>query len=187
MRIIAGRLKGRRLAAVRGAIRPTADRVREAIFNILGPLVPEAQVLDLFAGTGALGIEALSRGAGRAVFVENQVSALQVLRRNLAQCQLMEAGQILPQDAVRALAALAARGERFDLIFLDPPYSQGLAEAIVPLVARTGLLAPEGILVVEHRRDEDLAETYPPLARRDQRRYGATLISFYENQPEPSG
>ena len=88
MRIIGGRLKGRRLTGVKGQIRPTADRVREAIFNILGPEVPGSLVLDLFAGTGALGIEALSRGAKTAVFVENHGTSLQVLRRNLSQCAL---------------------------------------------------------------------------------------------------
>jgi 16S rRNA (guanine(966)-N(2))-methyltransferase RsmD len=187
VRIIAGRLKGRRLAAVRGAIRPTADRVREAIFNILGPIVLEAQVLDLFAGTGALGIEALSRGAARAVFVENHASSLQVLRQNLAQCGLTDVSQVLPQDAARALATLAAQGERFGLIFLDPPYGKGLPGQILPLVARNNLLAQEGLVVVEHRRGEEMADNYQHLARRDERGYGDTVISLYEHQPETSG
>jgi 16S rRNA (guanine966-N2)-methyltransferase len=179
LRIIGGRLKGRRLAGVRGQIRPTADRVREAIFNILGPDVNDSQVLDLFAGTGALGIEALSRGARSAVFVENHKSALQVLQRNLVQCGLTEVSQIIPLPANRALPRMAASGERFSLIFLDPPYGYGIAATILPLLAQKNLVTPSGQIIVEHSRLEDLAFTYQYLVRSDQRRYGATLVSFY--------
>lgn len=179
MRIIGGRLKGRRLAGVRGQIRPTADRVREAIFNILGADVIDARVLDLYAGTGALGLEALSRGAQAAVFVENQASALQVLHRNLAQCGLQEVGRILPLPVGRALPKLAAAGERFFLIFLDPPYGQNLAAATIVLLARHHLVSPGGLIIAEHSRREELAATYLNIERIDQRRYGATLISFY--------
>lgn len=179
MRIIGGRLKGRRLTGVKGQIRPTADRVREAIFNILGPDVNDSLVLDLFAGTGALGIEALSRGARNAVFVEKHTSALQVLRRNLAQCGLNEVSRVLPFSTEKALPRLAAAGEFFSLIFLDPPYGHGLAAANLLSLAKINLLAPGGQIVVEHSRLEVLAEAYHHLRRNDQRRYGATMISFY--------
>jgi 16S rRNA (guanine966-N2)-methyltransferase len=179
VRIIGGRLKGRRLTGVRGQIRPTADRVREAIFNILGDEVSESLVLDLFAGTGALGIEALSRGARQAVFVESHKSALQVLQRNLAQCGLNEMSRVLPLPAHKALPRLAAAGERFSLIFLDPPYGYGLAAANVLLLAKHNLVAPSGQVIVEHNRSEELAAAYQDLVQHDQRRYGATLISFY--------
>jgi 16S rRNA (guanine966-N2)-methyltransferase len=178
LRIIGGRLKGRRLTGVRGQIRPTADRVREAIFNILGPEVLGSLVLDLFAGTGALGIEALSRGAQAAVFVENHPTSLQVLRRNLSQCALSEVSRIIPLAADKALPKLAAAGERFSLIFLDPPYGHGLAASSLLILARKNLLTPAGCIIVEHSL-EDLAEEYLDLQRHDQRRYGATLISFY--------
>ena len=188
MRIIGGRLKGRRLAGVKGQIRPTADRVREAIFNILGPEVPGSLVMDLFAGTGALGIEALSRGAVAAVFVENQLTSLQVLRRNLSQCALSEVSRIIPLAAEKALPKLAAAGERFSLIFLDPPYGRGLAASTLLLLARKILLAPNGHVIVEHSRLENLTEQYQDLRRHDQRRYGATLISFYScRHQEDSG
>ena len=137
MRIIGGRLKGRRLTGVRGQIRPTADRVREAIFNILGPEVPGSLVLDLFAGTGALGIEALSRGAQAAVFVENHSTSLQVLRRNVDQCALSEVSRVLPLATEKALPKLAAAGAQFSLIFLDPPYGRGLAAAHILSTGRT--------------------------------------------------
>jgi 16S rRNA (guanine966-N2)-methyltransferase len=179
LRIIGGRLKGRRLARVRGQIRPTADRVREAIFNILGPDVNDTQVLDLFAGTGALGIEALSRGARNAVFVENHQSALQVLQRNLAQCGLTEVCRVLPLPASQALTRLAASGASFSLIFLDPPYGHGIPATLLPVLAQKNLLAPNGRIIVEHSRLEDLAAAYQNLVRHDQRRYGATLVSFY--------
>ena len=179
MRIIGGRLKGRRLAGVKGQIRPTADRVREAIFNILGPDVNDTQVLDLFAGTGALGIEALSRGARSAVFVENHKSALQVIQRNLVQCGLTEVSRIIPLPALTALTRLAASGEKFSLIFLDPPYGYGIPNTILPVLAQKNLVAPNGQIIVEHSRLEDLAVSYQDLVRSDQRRYGATLVSFY--------
>lgn len=179
MRIIGGRLKGRRLTGVKGQIRPTADRVREAIFNILAPDVDDSLVLDIFAGTGALGIEALSRGAREAVFVEKHLSALQVLRRNLAQCGLNEVSRVLPLGAEKAVPKLAAAGEHFSLIFLDPPYGHGLAAANLLLLSKTNLLAPGGQIVVEHSRLEELADAYQQLKRHDQRRYGATLVSFY--------
>jgi 16S rRNA (guanine966-N2)-methyltransferase len=186
LRIIGGRLKGRRLTGVRGQIRPTADRVREAIFNILGAEVIDSLVLDLFAGTGALGIEALSRGARGAVFVEKHPSALQVLRRNLAQCGLNELSRVLPLATEKALPRLAATGEHFSLIFLDPPYGHGLAAANLLLLAKTNLTAPGGRIVVEHSRLEDPADAYHQLKRDDQRRYGATMVSFYSCRHQES-
>lgn len=179
MRIIGGRLKGRRLAGVRGQIRPTADRVREAIFNILGTAVVDARVLDLYAGTGALGLEALSRGARSAVFVESHPSALQVLHRNLGQCDLTAVSRVLALPVGRALPRLAAAGESFGLVFLDPPYGQHQAPAAMTLLARHNLVMPGGQIVVEHSRRDDLDPDYLHLGRTDQRRYGATLVSFY--------
>jgi 16S rRNA (guanine966-N2)-methyltransferase len=183
LRIIGGRLKGRRLAGVRGQIRPTADRVREAIFNILGPEVNDSLVLDLFAGTGALGIEALSRGARSVIFVENHRSALQVLQQNLTKCGLNELSRVLPVAADKALPRLAAQSEHFSLIFLDPPYGYGIAARILPLLAQKNLVVPGGLIIAEHSRLEELAEVYQSLVRHDQRRYGATMISFYTCRP----
>ena len=131
MRIIAGAFKGRRLAPVKGRIRPTAAKVREAVFNILGPWVHGVRVLDLFAGTGALGIEALSRGAAAAVFVEDHPGALKVLRRNLEALGLTEMTTVWPLPVAAALKKLAGRGEGFGLAFLDPPYGGG--EAVMAL------------------------------------------------------
>jgi 16S rRNA (guanine966-N2)-methyltransferase len=185
MRVIAGRFGGRRLSAPRGAgTRPTADRVREALFSMLGPL-DGLSVLDLFAGTGALGIEALSRGAAAAVFVERDRLALGALREHLAALGL-DSGeaaaaqelsvQVRAQDAFAALCAAAAGGERYDLIFLDPPYAQALAWGPKLAQALPDVLAPEGLVVVESDRRAPLAVGLPV---RRQRRYGDTSITIH--------
>jgi 16S rRNA (guanine966-N2)-methyltransferase len=180
MRVIAGRFGGRRLIAPRGSgTRPTADRVREALFSMLGP-IEGAHVLDLFAGTGALGIEALSRGAAAAVFVERDRDALSALDANLAALGLQQAAgaqaQVRSRDALAALADALAHGERYDLVFVDPPYAQ--AQALGPRLAQDlpSLLAPGGTVVVEADRRAPLAIELPV---RRQRRYGDTSITIH--------
>ena len=179
VRIIGGRLKGRRLAGVKGSMRPTADRVREAIFNILGEAVAGAMVLDLFAGSGALGIEALSRGAAGAVFVDHDRASLQVLQRNLRLCGLEDRARVYPLPVQQALPRLARQGSTFQLIFLDPPYEQGLVGRTLALLARLPVAAPQSRLVVEHSQSEELAAAYGDLVQQDRRRYGGTVVSFY--------
>jgi len=180
MRIIAGELRGRRLAAVKGRVRPTSDKVREAIFSILGPAVMAARVLDLFAGTGALAWEALSRGAREAVLVEDQGAALEVLRRNLEALGLKERVQVLPLPVHGALRKLASGGGKFDLVFLDPPYDRGLARATLEALEGSGLLAPEARVVAEHSHREALPEHLGDLHLSQCRRYGDTQVAFYE-------
>lgn len=179
MRIIAGALKGRVLAPVQGRTRPTAAKVREAIFNILGPVVPEAQVLDLFAGTGALGIEALSRGAVRAVFVEDHPGVLKALAHNLETLGLKDRSRVLPLPVAAALRQLAAQGARFGLVFLDPPYGGGAAAATLGALAGSSLLLPEAWVVAEHSRRETLPESAGILALSTLRRYGDTQVAIY--------
>ncbi len=180
MRIIAGEFKGRRLAAVKGHIRPTSDKVREAIFNILGPAVLEARVLDLFAGTGALTLEALSRGAREAVLVEDQGAALGVLRRNLAALGLEDRTRVMPMPVQGALRKLAAQEEQFTLVFLDPPYERGLALETLATLQGSGLLFPEAKVVAEHSYRETLPEQVGRLKLSQGRRYGDTQVAFYE-------
>jgi len=186
MRIIAGALKGRVLAPVKGRTRPTAAKVREAIFNILGA-VPEAQVLDLFAGTGALGIEALSRGAARAVFVEDHPEALKALSRNLETLGLQDCSRVLPLPAAAALKKLDAQGERFDLVFLDPPYGGGVAQATLIALVASGLLLPQAWVVTEHSRRENLPEVIGGLAQQTLRRYGDTQVAIYGRETGDGG
>jgi 16S rRNA (guanine966-N2)-methyltransferase len=187
MRIIAGEFRGRRLAAVKGRIRPTSDKVREAIFSILGPKVMEARVLDLFAGTGALTLEALSRGALDAVLVEEHAAALSVLRQNLEALGLIGRVRVLPLPVAAALRKLAVRGAQFSLVFLDPPYGRGLALNTLERLQDSGLLQPAGSIVAEHSHREALPEQVGRLMLSQCRRYGDTQVAFYhvrENSQE---
>lgn len=179
MRIIAGVFKGRRLAPVKGRIRPTAAKVREAVFSILGPALSGLRVLDLFAGTGALGIEALSRGAAAAVFVEDHPESLKVLRRNLADLGLEDRTTVWPLPVTTALKQLAGRGKIFGLAFLDPPYGGPDAVAALAALAELPLLAPGARVVVEHSRRENLPEACGALSRLTLRRYGDTQVAIY--------
>jgi 16S rRNA (guanine966-N2)-methyltransferase len=187
MRIIAGEFKGRRLAAVRGRIRPTSDKVREAIFSILGPAVMEATVLDLFAGTGALSLEALSRGAADAVLVEEHAAALSVLRQNLEALGIHERVRVLPLPVSAALRKLTAQGTQFSLIFLDPPYGRGLALNTLEALQDSCLMQPDARVVAEHSHRETLPEQVGRLRLNQCRRYGDTQVAFYgirENSQE---
>ncbi|MHB8068652.1 MAG: 16S rRNA (guanine(966)-N(2))-methyltransferase RsmD [Desulfobaccales bacterium] len=180
MRVIAGVLKGRRLAPVRGLIRPTGAKVREAVFDILGQTVAGARVLDLFAGTGALGIEALSRGAKNAVFVEDHPESLKVLRRNLESLDLGGRTRVLPVAVLSALKKLAIHDKKFDLAFLDPPYGGEAAVAALEGLAAAGIMAPGAAVVVEHGRRDQLPEAAGNLQRQELRRYGDTQVAFYQ-------
>jgi 16S rRNA (guanine966-N2)-methyltransferase len=179
VRVIGGEFKGRQLSVTRGRrIRPTSDRVREAIFDILGPVWTFRRVLDLFAGTGSLGIEALSRGAEEAVFVEQGKGALTVLKGNLKALGLKSRAWVLPLTAKRGIAVLGERGEVFDLIFMDPPYGKDVVGKTLEEIARRGILSSAGVIVAEHAsRDRIL----PPLGLTlsQQRRYGDTTVSFF--------
>ena len=182
MRIVGGELRGRRLRAPRGAAtRPTADRVRQAIFNILGAPPTGAAALDLYAGSGALGLEALSRGCARAVFVEQAAPALVALRENVGALGLADRARVVGGDVVRAAGRLLREGERFHWIFLDPPYAA--AEMQRALGATGPLCAKDATVVAEHDVRNVPAEAVGSLRRSDQRRWGDTCVSFYE----PSG
>lgn len=181
MRIIAGEWKGRRLAAVKGRVRPTSARVREAIFNILGDL-EGVSVLDLFAGTGALALEALSRGAKAAVLVEDHPAALQVLRRNLEKLGAGGRAQVLPLAVDKALKVLARQGKKFHLVLLDPPYGRGLAATTLTALEHADILAPGALVVAEHSSRETLAEHLQRLTLVQCRQYGDTRVSFYRMQ-----
>lgn len=179
MRIIAGEFRGRRLAAVKGAVRPTSDRVREAIFSILGERVLGARVLDLFAGTGALALEALSRGAATAVLVEEAPAAVAVIRKNVAHLGVGERVRLLPLPVAGAIKKLAAAGERFDLIFLDPPYGRGLAAATLAQLGEGQVLTAEATVVAEMSRRELPPPTAGVLSLTEVRDYGDTRVAFY--------
>jgi 16S rRNA (guanine966-N2)-methyltransferase len=180
MRIIAGSRKGARIFAPRGSVvRPTADRVREAIFNLVGP-VDGAEVLDLYAGSGAMGLEALSRGAARVTFVESDVEAARAIVRNLGKLQL-EGATVLRDEAARRLARDAAGGRRYDLVLIDPPYRM-LARILPALAAHLPtVVAPDGLAVVESDAQE---EPELPLPKRTSRRYGSARVTVFEGPSE---
>src|SRR6266566_1000169 len=177
MRIIAGSRKGATIYAPKGLeTRPTSDRVREAAFNLIGP-VDDAIVLDLFAGSGAYGLEALSRGAAKAVFVESDREACRTIDRNLEKLRLTGA-TVLCREVQQALAAEVTAGRRYDLMLVDPPYKMfsSLQKTMVPHLA--GVLAPDGLLVVETSAKE---EPELPLAVRTSRRYGSARLTLFEH------
>lgn len=186
MRVAAGEAKGRRLRVPRGvAARPTQDRVREAIFNALGARVVDADVLDLFAGVGTLGIEALSRGARRAVFVELDARTAAALRANLNTAGVRDRAEVWRQDALRAVRRLAERGDRFDLVFLDPPYRSGWLLRALRVLATSSVLRDTGLVVAEGARGEPV-ET-EGLRVVWQRTYGDTAVAFLRKEAGGDG
>jgi pantetheine-phosphate adenylyltransferase len=181
MRVIAGSAKGRRLRSSRGdRVRPTADRVKEALFSMLLSRfrLEGAVVLDLFAGSGALGIEALSRGAASAVFVEQSRAARAALAANLDACGFAAVARIVALPVARALRD-ALTGTPFSGVLLDPPYGRGLADAALRELASRNLLAPAGWAVVEHHVEDALADAYDELRLTATRRYGKTAVTLY--------
>ncbi len=182
MRVIAGTAKGRRLRAGRGlAVRPTADKVKGALFNILESRfnLEAVEILDLFAGTGALGIEALSRGAATVTFVEQAAPALRLLRENLRLCGFERRADVRAMAVPRALGQLARTRARFDGVLLDPPYGRGLLDNTLGALAEHALVRPGGWVMLEHHVDEVPPSGAGPLRLTQTRRYGKTGLALY--------
>ena len=182
MRIIAGEARSRQIRAPEGRdTRPTLDRVRENVFNILQRRVREARVLDLFAGSGALSLEAVSRGAAMAVMVDHDRAAIAVEKANAEALRFTDRTRILPMDWKRAVSLLQSEGQRFELVFLDPPYAmrdmREVMEALSPL------LAEEALVVLEHQAGV-MPQTAEGYRMTDSRRYGYVGVSFFERVPE---
>jgi 16S rRNA (guanine966-N2)-methyltransferase len=194
MRVIAGIYRSRKLRTLRGlALRPSSDRLRETLFNILGPAIEDAVFVDLFAGSGAVGIEALSRGARRAIFVENHPAGAALLRGNLESLGIPLAkasdppnkafggtGAILSQDACAAIEGLIARDLKADFVFADPPYADSAAyKEILDLLGESELLPPSGLLILEHARRRELPAIAGQLERTRVVEQGDNALSFY--------
>jgi 16S rRNA (guanine966-N2)-methyltransferase len=180
MHIIAGTLKGQRLVTPRGhRTRPTADQVRIALMDTLMPYLSGARFLDVFAGAGGVGLEALSRGAARAVFVERDAEAVKALQRNVAALGVRAAARVLPLDAGRALNRLALEAERFELVFLDPPYEAGLGEATLLRLGTGTVTAPEAIVIAQHFSKHVPHERIGALQAFRTRRFGETTLTFF--------
>lgn len=180
MRVITGSAKGKPLKTVKGrAIRPTADRVKESLFNVIGWRVVDADFLDLFAGSGNVGIEALSRGARSCVFVELMTPHLKVVAENLAATNLKDRAELIRRDARAALVDLGQRQRRFHLIFVDPPYGQDLVPPSLELIAQHGLLAEEGWVICEHDRKDPVPDSAGGLTKFRELVFGDTVLSLY--------
>ncbi|MFC0298060.1 16S rRNA (guanine(966)-N(2))-methyltransferase RsmD [Geobacillus jurassicus] len=180
MRVISGTCKGRNLQAVPGmSTRPTTDKVKEAIFNMIGPYFSGGIGLDLFAGSGGLGIEALSRGLERVIFVDHDRKAVQTVRKNVAACGLEKRAEIYCNDAGRALKAVAKRGLCFAVIFLDPPYKEKQWPIWLSSIAERRLLEPDGVVVAEHSAEVELPEEVDGLKRWKRETYGITGVTIY--------
>lgn len=192
MRIISGTCRGRKLAALKGmSIRPTSDKVRESIFNIIGQRLDGADVLDLFAGTGAFGIECLSRGASKSLFVDISKISCAVIRQNIELCRFASQSVVLQYDALKILSErtlksvgtahyplVADTSTSFDLIFMDPPYEMGFVEKILKSRDLLECFGEDFLMIVEHSTKEKIPVDLPMLDIHDQRQYGKTLISF---------
>jgi 16S rRNA (guanine(966)-N(2))-methyltransferase RsmD len=186
MRILAGALKGRRLVTPRGATtRPTTDQVRIALMDTLAPRLPGSRVLDLFAGAGGVGLEALSRGAAHATFVERDARAVAALRANVEALGVGALARVRRGDVLRELPALYRDGERFDVVFLDPPYEAALVETTLQALGGGGLFLREGLAVVQHFTKRPPPATVGALAAFRTRRFGETTLTFYRAAPSP--
>ncbi len=183
MRISAGEHRGRRLKSPKGTrTRPTSDLLRQALFNVLGARIQGARVLDLFAGTGAVGLEALSRGASTATFVEVNHRAVESLRTNLRTLNLTGRARVVVGEVLPVLSRLQAAGESFDCIFLDPPYAGDLAARCVEILAHGGLLSDNAVLVAQVFHKTALPERVGGLRRIWRRRYGESSLTLYTKE-----
>lgn len=179
MRVISGSARGLKLNSPEDYdIRPTTDRVKESIFNIIAPYVYDAEVLDLFSGSGALGIEAISRGAHRAYFCDKSPKSLEVARSNIAKAKFEDRSIVKNCDYLRMIDHLAAKGEKMDIIFIDPPYYEGLFEDVLRAIVDREILDNEGILVVEHDRQVAIGEVTGLMFKKE-KNYGKTAVTIY--------
>lgn len=187
MRIIAGRFKSRLITSPKGVyIRPTSDLVKESLFNMLGGFIIDKDALDLFSGTGNLGIEALSRGAKSCVFVDNNHRCVTAIKKNLEALGIKEDIEVISRDGFKYIKESNQKGLIFDLIFLDPPYYEGIIKKSLILLDNYNIINPSGIVVAEHYKKDDLPQPQELINLKlyRQERYGGTILSFYKRKPE---
>lgn len=178
MRIIGGKAKGRRLQVPKSGVRPTPDRVREALCSMLGPQIPDARILDLFAGTGAFGLECLSRGASSVTLVEKNTKNIRVLQDNIEKTQL-GSPSVIHMPAARALKQLSSQNSKFDIAFLDPPFDAGLLEQSLHLLIELGLMETDGCAICEHRSQVSPPQSPAGWGQVLTRAYGDVTITVF--------
>ena len=180
MRIIAGKARGKKLKTPDGDhIRPTLDRIRENIYNMIGTGIRGSVFLDLFSGTGAMGIEALSRGANKVYFVDSDRRSYELTQYNIKSARLEENALIYNMEAERALEQFESQGVKFDIIFLDPPYNKGIVQKILQQLEKYNIMQDEGTAIVETDRSEETPESIGKFFREREKNYAATKITFY--------
>ncbi|RST75382.1 16S rRNA (guanine(966)-N(2))-methyltransferase RsmD [Siminovitchia acidinfaciens] len=183
MRIISGSCKGRKLKAVPGkSTRPTTDKMKETIFNWIGPYFSGGSCLDLYAGSGGVGLEALSRGMDFVIFVDNNKNAIQTIKANVSLCGMEDKCEIYNNDSERALKAVIKRHLQFDLIFLDPPYKRQKLKALIEMIAEKSLVTESGCIICEHDPEVALPETIGDLIRVKSANYGLSSLSMFINE-----
>ena len=186
MRVIAGKFKGRKLAQFNNTkIRPTTDRVKESVFSILNDTVINVRFLDLCAGTGSIGIEAISRGATHVTFLEQNAKCAKLIEQNLQACGLKAATpqvQLIQKDVNKGIDRLHKQAETYELIYLDPPYSAQLYTKCISQISQTCVLQSNGLMLVQHHKDTELPDRVGGLTKHRQKQYGDTCVTFYQHQ-----
>jgi len=183
-RIVAGKLKSRLVKTPKGdTVRPTSNRVRESVFSIVEDHAEDCCVLDLFAGAGSLGIEAISRGASHVTFVENSPHVVRVLKENIEHLDIQNRATVMKVDVFGVLKEFSTKGARFGMVFMDPPYSENLAHRVMKSLASSGVVAEDGIVVTEHGKADSLEQTYGELALTRVLKFGDTWVSIYRREP----
>jgi 16S rRNA (guanine966-N2)-methyltransferase len=185
MRVIAGQFRSRQLKSLKGqALRPTSDRLREALFNVISSRIPDSRFIDAFAGTGAIGIEAISRGAAHVIFIENHPAAVALIQKNLESLEIRTGTRVLALDTLRGLERLASLHKRdslpFNIVFLDPPYAASEDyHRVLSFLGEVSFLSEGGLVIAEHQRNLDLPEQFGKLQRVRILRQGDAALSFY--------
>ena len=181
MRIIAGDFKGRKIEMPVGYdIRPTTEKVKEAMFSIIGSVIYDAVAVDLFSGTGNLGLEALSRGAEKCYFCDNNRSSIELIKRNIANCRAEEWSVLIPGDYEKCLMRISEKGEKVDIFIIDPPYKKGLYDRCFELIDELDLLAEGGLIIAEHKREDEFPDEMSGFTKLKDRHYGTITLSVYE-------
>lgn len=185
MRIISGKARGHALKAPKGLnTRPTTDRVKESIFNIIQSRLNESVVIDLFSGSGNLGIESLSRNANKAYFVDNNINSINSINENLKKTSLIDSSVVYQMDVIAAIEKIANQNIKADIIFLDPPYSKNLVTPILEKIFCSEILHLDGIIIVEHRKTDEVPSNINGLQKYRTKKYGDIAVSFYELRKE---
>lgn len=180
LRVITGTLKGQKLKTVKGTnTRPTSDKVKGGLFNILSADIPGARVLDLFAGTGNLGIEALSRGAASVRFIDKSAESISIIKENLKATKQESKAVVMPGDVLINLKKISGDVEKYDIIFMDPPYNKNFIEETLNIIAKNGIIRDNGIIVVERSIKDDVSFKIDGLKHIRDQRYGDTVLTFY--------